>query len=80
MQKDSVHLGSSILTAESLSKAREDILRNPSVLKTPGGDDYTHDTAAKWAWFAHGFDTGMKPFYSLAQVRQLVSLATGEAP
>jgi hypothetical protein len=50
----------------------EEILRNPSVLKTPEGDDYTDDTAHKWAWGAHGYDTGMEPFYSIDQLREAV--------
>jgi hypothetical protein len=46
-------------------------LPEPALLKTPEGDDYTDDTAAKWAWFAHGYDTGMEPFYSADQMREL---------
>jgi hypothetical protein len=53
----------------------EELLRNPSVLKTAEGDEYTDDTAAKWAWFAHGYDTGMEPFYSIDQLREAVAAA-----
>jgi hypothetical protein len=56
----------------------EEILRNPSVLKTVDGD-YTADTAYKWAWFAHGYDTGMEPFYSAEQLKDAV-LSAASAP
>lgn len=49
-----------------MGEALLDILRNPAVLKTPDG--YDDDTGTKWAWFAHGNDTSMEPFYSRAQV------------
>jgi hypothetical protein len=58
----------------------EEILRNPAVLKTPEGDEYTDETPAKWAWFAHGFDTGMEPFYSIDQLREAVRSAQGYGP
>lgn len=50
----------------------EEILRNPSVLKTPEGDGYEDNPGVKWAWFAHGYDTGMEPFYSAEQLRDAV--------
>lgn len=53
----------------------EEILRNPAVLKRPEDDSYTDETANKWAWFAHGYDTGMEPFYSIEQVREAVRAA-----
>jgi hypothetical protein len=56
----------------------DEILRNPSVLKTAEGDGYTDATATKWAWFAHGYDTGMEPFYSADQLREAVLSAIGE--
>lgn len=61
-----------------MSDQIEQILRNPSVLKTPEGDEYTDDTSAKWAWFAHGYDTGMEPFYSIEQLREAVRAAVRE--
>jgi hypothetical protein len=57
----------------------EEILRNPSVLKTAEGDGYTDATAVKWAWFAHGYDTGMEPYYSAEQLKDAV-LAAASAP
>ena len=57
----------------------EEILRNPSVLKTAEGDGYTDATAVKWAWFAHGYDTGMEPFYSAEQLKDAV-LSAASAP
>lgn len=55
----------------------EEILSNPSVLKTAEGDRFTDDAAYKWAWFAHGYDTGMEPFYSIDQLRAAIAAATG---
>jgi hypothetical protein len=52
----------------------EEILRNPAVVKMPEGG-YTDDSAHKWAWFAHGYDTGMEPFYSIEQLREAVLAA-----
>jgi hypothetical protein len=52
----------------------EEILRNPSVVKTAEGD-YTDEAPVKWAWFAHGYDTGMEPFYSIEQLRAAVRAA-----
>lgn len=57
--------------APQLGNAMEAILRNPAVLKQEG--EFTDDTAAKWAWFAHGGDTGMEAFYSLDQMRSAVA-------
>jgi hypothetical protein len=57
----------------------EEILRNPSVLKTPDGEEYTDDIAYKWAWGAHGYDTGMEPYYSIDQLREAVAAAIPSA-
>lgn len=64
---------------QNMNERIEEILRNPSVLKTAEGDGYTDDTASKWAWFAHGYDTGMEPFYSIDQIRDAVRSVLAEA-
>jgi hypothetical protein len=51
----------------------------PALLKTPDGEDYTDCVAHKWAWMAHGFDTGMEPFFSAEQVKALLLTAQREA-
>lgn len=44
-------------------------LPEPELLKLPGGDGYDDAAPVKWAWFAHGYDTGMEPFFSDDQMR-----------
>ena len=62
--------------AEQMNEAELiDILRNPAVVKTADGH-YDDDAPAIWAWFAHGTDTGMTPFYSLADVRRAAGQVT----
>lgn len=46
-------------------------LPEPAWLKT-SDDTYNDDTASKWAWFAHGYDTGMEPFFSAEQLRAAI--------
>jgi hypothetical protein len=58
----------------------EEILRNPAVLKAADSEDYTDEAPAKWAWFAHGYDTGMVPFYSIEQLREAVRSVCAIAP
>ena len=50
------------------------MLANPALLKTQDGD-YDDDAPAKWAWLAHGRDTGMEAFYSFDQIVEAIRLA-----
>lgn len=46
-------------------------LPEPALLKTLDGE-YTDEAPYKWAWFAHGHDTGMTPYFTLEQVRAAI--------
>lgn len=51
-------------------------LPEPAWLKMPDGESFDDDTATKWAWFAHGYDTGMEPFFSADQMRAYAEAAS----
>jgi hypothetical protein len=63
------------MSDNTLPDIGEKYLRNPVLLQTPEGDDYTDETPAKWAWFSHGYDTGMEPFYSAGQLKEAMEAA-----
>lgn len=46
-------------------------LPEPALLKTLDGE-YTDEAPCKWAWFAHGHDTGMTPYFTIEQVRAVI--------
>ena len=50
-------------------------LPEPSMLKLPD-DDLDDDIATKWAWMAHGYDTGMQPYFTDDQMRDYAIAAT----
>jgi hypothetical protein len=55
-------------------------LPEPALLKLPDGE-FDDDVPVKWAWFAHGYDTGMEPYFTADQVREaqraaILALAT----
>jgi hypothetical protein len=43
-------------------------LPEPDLVYDADGGEYTDEVAAKWAWMAHGADTGIVPYYSAAQM------------
>lgn len=75
-----------VVEALDLATIGESVLRNPVLLEDPDGE-FTDETGAKWAWFSHGYETGMTPYYSAEQVKnamvrasQLVAARVGGAP
>lgn len=67
-----------LLPTEALPLPDFPAMPEPAVLKHPEDGEYDDDTAVKWAWFAHGYDTGMEPFFSAEQVKELMR-AYGES-
>jgi hypothetical protein len=62
---------------QALAEAAAPILLDPAILKI-GEWEFDDDFAVKCAWGAHGYATGMEPFYS-AQQLQAAMRAAAEA-
>jgi hypothetical protein len=55
-------------------------LPEPSLLKLPDdGEGYSDEAPYIWAWFAHGYDTGMTPYFSDDQMNAFAQLAADHA-
>ena len=57
-----------------LADAAEPFFRDPKVVRTAEGE-YDDCPAALFAFTAHGFDTGMEPFYSADQLKNAMRAA-----
>jgi hypothetical protein len=58
----------------ALADVAEPFFRDPKVVRTADGD-YDDHPASLFAFTAHGFDTGMEPFYSADQLKDAMRAA-----